>query len=145
MVFQNKMKVEAWLAGVYSGIPNPSSNWLNSHGWEIFGDDLNTIQKMATVGMEGIYQRFFGEWTPNTQWDGGYWHRMPQLIRQAYIFMERAVALPNADLPQEEVDNMKAECRFFGSLLLLVNGESIWGPYLFNQNTLLHLILFCLI
>nr|WP_321408399.1 RagB/SusD family nutrient uptake outer membrane protein [uncultured Carboxylicivirga sp.] len=111
MVFQNKLKVESWLAGVYSGIPNPGSDWLNSHGWEIFGDDLTPSSRWQQWEWKNI-PKIFGEWTPNTQWNGGYWHRMPQLIRQGNIFLERVEALPDADLPQEEVDNMKAEVRF---------------------------------
>ncbi len=111
MVFQNKTKVEAWLAGVYNGIPNPSTDWLNNHGWEIFGDDLTGSKRWQQWDWKNI-PKIFGEWTANTDWAGGYWNRMPQYIRQAYIFMDKIHALPDADLPKSEVDNMKAECRF---------------------------------
>ena len=37
MVFENKTKVESWLANVYSRIPNPGNDWLNTYGWEVFG------------------------------------------------------------------------------------------------------------
>ena len=40
MVFENKTKVESWLANVYSRIPNPGNDWLNTYGWEVFADDL---------------------------------------------------------------------------------------------------------
>ncbi len=111
MVFQNKTKVEAWLAGVYSGIPNPGIDWLNRHGWEVFGDDLTASSRWQQWDWKNI-PKILGEWTPNTSWEGSYWNRMPQNIRQAYIFMDRVKALPDSDLPQSEVDNMKAECRF---------------------------------
>jgi len=114
MVFENKTRVESWLAGVYSGIPNPSEDWLNSHGWEIFGDDLTPSKDWQQWEWKNI-PKIFGQWTPNTQWDGGYWHRMPQFIRQAYIFINKVHALPESDLPQKEVDLMKAECRFLAA------------------------------
>ena len=114
MVFENKTKVEGWLAGVYSGIPNPGSEWLNSHGWEIFGDDLTPSKDWQQWEWKNI-PKIFGQWTPNTTWDGGYWHRMPQFIRQAYIFRNKVHALPESDLPQKEVDLMKAEVRFLAA------------------------------
>ncbi len=132
MVFENKTKVESWLAGVYSGIPNPGNEWLNSHGWEIFGDDLTPSKRWQQWEWKNI-PKIFGEWTPNTQWDGGYWHRMPQLIRQAYIFINKVHALPESDLPQEEVDYMKAEARFLAAYYhwLLV---STYGPVPFKPD-----------
>lgn len=111
MVFENKTKVESWLAGVYSGIPNPGSEWLNSVGWEIFADDLTPSKRWQQWEWKNI-PKIFGEWTPNTHWDGGYWHRMPRLIRQGYIFLDKVKALPSSDLSQKEVDYMKAETRF---------------------------------
>ena len=38
MVFENKTKVESWLANVYSRIPNPGNDWLNTYGWEGFAE-----------------------------------------------------------------------------------------------------------
>ncbi len=68
MVFENKTKVEGWLAGVYSGIPNPGSEWLNSHGWEIFGDDLTPSKDWQQWEWKNI-PKIFGQWTPpNTTW-----------------------------------------------------------------------------
>ncbi len=111
IIFENKDKVEGWLAGVYSGIPNPGSEWLNSHGWEILGDDLTPSKDWQQWEWKNI-PKIFGQWTPNTTWDGSYWSRMPQLIRQAYIFQKNIHALPDGDLPQSEVNLMKAETRF---------------------------------
>lgn len=111
MVFENKTKVESWLAGVYSGIPSPGNDWLNIHGWEVLADDVTPSKRWQQWDWKNI-PKIFGEWTPNTQWDGGYWHRMPQRIRQAYIFMEKAHELPDGGLSLQEVNYMKAECRF---------------------------------
>ena len=131
MVFQNRISVESWLAGIYAGIPNPSRDWLNNHGWEVFADDLTPSRRWQQWDWPNI-PKIFGEWTPNTAWDGGYWHRMPQLIRQAYIFIDNVHTLP-LDLPQSEVDIMKAECRFLVAYyywLML----SVYGPIPFQPD-----------
>ncbi|MGQ1890235.1 RagB/SusD family nutrient uptake outer membrane protein [Thermophagus sp. OGC60D27] len=132
MVFDNKTKVESWLAGVYSGIPNPGMEWLNTAGWEIFADDLTPSRRWQQWDWPNI-PKIFGEWTPNTQWGAGYWQKMPQLIRQAYIFIDRVHAIPDADLPQKEVDYMKAECRFLAAYYywLLVK---TYGPIPFKPD-----------
>lgn len=132
MVFENKTKVESWLAGVYSGIPNPGSEWLNSCGWEIFADDLTPSARWQQWEWKNI-PKIFGEWTPNTEWAAGYWHRMPQLIRQGYIFMDKVHALPDSDLPQSEVDYMKAECRFLTAYYYWLLVET-YGPIPFHPD-----------
>ncbi len=130
MVFENRTKVEGWLAGVYSGIPNPSIDWLNYHGWEIFADDITPSKDWQQWEWKNI-PKIFGEWTPNTEWAGGYWHRMPQLIRQANIFLERVHALPESGLTQKEVDYMKAECRFLSAYFYWLL-TSTYGPIPFQ-------------
>lgn len=114
MVFASKTKVESWLANVYSRIPNPGIDWLNNYGWEIFADDLTPSKRWQQWEWKNI-PKIFGEWTPNTQWSGSLWHILPQKIREAYIFNERIHALPSDDLPQQEVDYMKAEVRFLAA------------------------------
>lgn len=111
-VFENRTRVESWLAGVYNGIPNPSIDWLLNHGWEVFADDITPSQRWQQWDWNGIIPKIFGQWTVNSTWGGNYWERMPQLIRQGYIFRENVKALPDGDLSQEEVDLMKAEVRF---------------------------------
>lgn len=114
MVFESKTKVEAWLANIYSRIPNPSRDWLNNYGWEIFADDITPSKRWQQWDWKNI-PKIFGEWTPNTQWEGSFWDKLPQKIRQSYIFRERVHALPDSDLPQQEVDYMKAEARFLAA------------------------------
>lgn len=114
MVFENKTKVESWLANIYSRIPNPGNDWLNTYGWEVFADDLTASARWRQWDWPNI-SKILGEWTPNTRWAGNFWDGLPQKIRQAYIFMERVHALPSGDLSQQEVDYMKAEARFLAA------------------------------
>lgn len=132
MVFENKTKVESWLANIYSRIPNPGDDWLNKYGWEVFGDDLTPSKRWQQWDWPNI-TKIFGGWTPNTSWSGDFWAAFPQKIRQAYIFMERVHALPNSDLPQLEVNYMKAEARFLAAYYWWQMAET-YGPIPFRPN-----------
>ena len=39
MVFEDKTRIEGWLANVYSAIPDPYWGYTNTLGWEILADD----------------------------------------------------------------------------------------------------------
>lgn len=132
MVFENKTKVESWLANVYSRIPNPGNDWLNTYGWEVFADDLTASARWQQWDWPNI-TKILGGWTPNTQWAGNFWDGLPQKIRQAYIFIERVHALPEADLSQKEVDYMKAEARFLAAYYWWQLLET-YGPIPFRPN-----------
>lgn len=132
MVFENKLKVESWLANVYDRIPNPGNDWLNKYGWEVFADDLTPSKRWEQWDWPNI-TKVFGGWTPNTQWEGNFWHVLPQKIRQAYLFIENVHALPESDLPQEEVDYMKAEARFLAAYYWWQLAE-VYGPIPFKPN-----------
>ena len=132
MVFENKTKVESWLANVYSRIPNPGNDWLNTYGWEVFADDLTASARWQQWDWPNI-TKIFGGWTPNTQWAGNFWDGLPIKIRQAYIFIERVHALPDSDLPQREVDYMKAEARFLAAYYWWQLLEA-YGPIPFRPN-----------
>lgn len=132
MVFENKTKVESWLANVYSRIPNPGNDWLNTYGWEVFADDLTASARWQQWDWPNI-TKILGGWTPNTQWAGNFWDGLPRKIRQAYIFIERVHALPEADLPQKEVDYMKAEARFLAAYYWWQLLET-YGPIPFRPN-----------
>lgn len=70
---------------------------------------------------------------PKYDMDGGYWHRMPQFIRQAYIFINKVHPLPESDLSQKEVDLMKAECRFLAAYYYWLLA-STYGPVPFQPD-----------
>jgi len=114
MVYENKTKVEDVLAYVYAGLPNPSKAWLNDIGWEIYGDDVTPSKRWQQWDWGNI-PKIFGEWTPNTGWSGNFWADYPKRIRESYLFRKNVHALPDSDLPQAEVDRMKAECRFLAA------------------------------
>ncbi|MGN1225671.1 MAG: RagB/SusD family nutrient uptake outer membrane protein [Candidatus Cryptobacteroides sp.] len=132
MVFNNKTRVEGWLGNVYSGIPDPYWGYANYLGWEILGDDMTPSERWRQWSWS-VIPYILGEWTPSSSWDGNYWAYLPQRIREAYIFIENAHALPEQGLPEEEIELMKQECRFLAAyywyLLTDTYGPVPYTPY----------------
>ena len=96
-VFENKTNMERWLAYNYDGADAVADELAPSVGWE-------------SQGFKAIlYQN--GNWTSASGGVINYWETFPMRIRQAYIFIKYAHALP--DVTEKEVNYMKAECRFF--------------------------------
>ena len=74
-----------------------------------------------------------GEWTPSTDWDGNYWARLPQLIREANIFIENVHPLPEQGISATEVTYMKAEMRFMIAYYYYLLSNT-YGPVPFKPN-----------
>ena len=133
MVFNNKTRVEGWLGNVYSGIPDPYWGYANYLGQEILGDDMTPSERWRQWDWN-VIPYILGEWTPASSWDGNYWSYLPQRIREAYIFIENAHALPEQGLPEEEIELMKQECRFLAAyywyLLTDTYGPVPYTPYI---------------
>lgn len=112
MIWSKREYVLQQFASVWSRIPDPMN--LSKYGWEIFADDITVSQRYQIYGWDNI-PKIFGNWSVNSSWSGDYWHQLPQCIRMAYIFQRDARALPDQQLPQDEIDLMKAECRFMAA------------------------------
>lgn len=111
MVFEDKTRLEGWLANVYSAIPDPYWGYTNTLGWEILADDQTPSERWRQWGWK-VIPYILGEWTPNSDWEGEFWKRLPQCIREANIFIENVHPLPAQGVSAQEVEYMKAECKF---------------------------------
>lgn len=112
MVFENREKVYQWLAYVYNVIHTPDKWELKTDGYEVFADDMTPSKRWQQWDWSKVIPKIFGQWTINSQWDANYWQMMPRYIRHGYIFNNMVKAMPDHDLPQSEVDNMKNEVKF---------------------------------
>jgi hypothetical protein len=109
MVFNDKSRVEEWLAGVYNGMPDPNDGY--NRDIDAMGDDLNPSIGWEQFNVSIIaYQK--GNWSSSSHWTMDYWHWLPPKIRSAYIFLENVKSLREQLLSEQEVTYMKAECRF---------------------------------
>ena len=105
-VFENKTNMERWLAYIYNANPK----FYNYDGADAVADELAPSVGWESQGFKAIlYQN--GNWTSASGGVINYWETFPMRIRQAYIFIKYAHALP--DVTEKEVNYMKAECRFF--------------------------------
>ena len=105
-VFENKTNMERWLAYIYNATPK----FYNYDGADAVADELAPSVGWESQGFKAIlYQN--GNWTSASGGVINYWETFPMRIRQAYIFIKYANALP--DVTEKEVNYMKAECRFF--------------------------------
>ena len=104
-VFENKTNMERWLAYIYNATPK-----FYNDGADAVADELAPSVGWESQGFKAIlYQN--GNWTSASGGVINYWETFPMRIRQAYIFIKYAHALP--DVTEKEVNYMKAECRFF--------------------------------
>lgn len=111
LVFEDKTRIESWLANAYSAIPDPYWGYTNYLGWEVLGDDETPSERWRQWDW-AVIPYILGEWTPSSNWTGNYWAVLPQRIREASIFMQNIHALPDQGISTQEVIYMKAECRF---------------------------------
>ena len=119
MVFTDKTRLEGMLAYVYSGIPDPSWGYLNSTGWCVFGDDWTPSERWKQWGWDAI-SKITGNWNTSSSWSGGYWANLPQRIRTANILRANVVPIKDTTIDEQEVEYMKAECRFLQAYFYLL-------------------------
>jgi hypothetical protein len=126
MSFNQRTRVDQWLAGLYSNIPDPYIPYISTQGFDILADDMtmNTMQEL-------YYPVFFmrGNWSVLTGWTANYWTTLPQRIREANIFLENVHEV--SQLSARRVEEMKAEARFLIAYYYWLILES-YGPMPFN-------------
>lgn len=129
MIFNDKVRTEDWLAGVYTNIPNQRS-FMDQEG--ALSDDQNPSIGWLKFGW-GVIEKQTGNWNPNSGDSRGYWDNLPKRVRSALIFI--ANVKPNAAqlVTQEEVDLMKLEARFLIAYYHAILVET-YGPVPFNPN-----------
>lgn len=132
MVFEDKTRIEGWLANVYSHVPDPYWGYARKLGWDILSDDMTASERWRQWDWK-VIPMLLGEWTPSTDWDGNYWSRLPQLIREANIFIENVHPLPEQGISATEVTYMKAEMRFMIAYYYYLLSNT-YGPIPFKPN-----------
>ena len=109
MLFNDEVRTKSWLAGVYSAIPDPYWGMLCNIGYDALGDDMAPSPRWVQWEF-GIVNMQQGNWSTGTTWDSNFWNALPERIRQARIFIEKAH--PVQSLDEAEIELMKNECRF---------------------------------
>ena len=115
MVFNDRDRTESWLAGLYSGIPDPYTRMMQNY--DAYADDYAPSPGWEPYGWDCI-SKIKGNWNSDSPWNGDFWMNLPMRIRQAYIFIDNVKPLPeqypSSIRYEAEIDAvyMKAEARF---------------------------------
>ena len=132
MIFTDKIRTEDWLAGVYSSIPSPMWGYFKAQGYNIMGDDITIPQDWSPYGWGNVYAYTTGNWSPISTWDPYYWVELHKRIRSGLIFLQEAKVLPEKDLTESYVNQMKYEVRFliayYYSLMIELYGAIPFTP-----------------
>lgn len=130
MIFNDKIRTEDWLAGVYSGVPNPLWGYFKDQGFNIMGDDMTIPAEWTPFGWKNVYAYTVGDWNASSAWNPYYWVELPKRIRSGLIFLERVKPLPG--VTQADVDIMKGQVRFliayYYSLMIEMYGPIPFKP-----------------
>jgi hypothetical protein len=137
MVFNDKIRTEDWLAGVYASVPDPYWGFTRHIGYDPLSDDLNPSYRWAQFGW-WVVDRQQGNWTPSNT-EPNYWDVLPKRIRSAYIFIDKVKPNLAQKVTVEEVELMKNEARFLIAyyywLMVEMYGVIPFHPGLTPSNT----------
>ena len=132
MIFSDKVRTEDWLAGVYSSVPSPMWGYFKDQGYNIMGDDITIPQDWSPYGWANVYAYSTGNWSPISDWNPNYWVELPKRIRAGLIFLEKVRVIPEIDLTEAYVNQMKNEVRFliayYYSLMIELYGPIPFTP-----------------
>jgi hypothetical protein len=109
MVFRDKTRTEDWLAGIYNAIPSPFGRGRDDY--DLYADDMSKNSGIEAWGATDI-TKIRGNWSTNDSWLMNYWTNLPARIRAAHIFVNNVQPNIAQGVSPEEVELMKAECRF---------------------------------
>ncbi len=130
MVFNDKIRTEDWLAGVYSKIPDPYWGFARHIGYDALSDDMAPSTGWEQFGWNVISKQN-GNWNPSSGWDANYWLDIPRRIRSAYIFIDNVKPNVSQQLMPTDVENMKYEARFLIAYYYWLLAEA-YGPVPFQ-------------
>jgi hypothetical protein len=109
MVFHDKTRTEDWLAGIYTAIPDPFGKGRSNY--DLYADDFSINSGIEAFDADAI-TKIRGNWNSDSPWKMNFWGDLPARIRAAYIFIANVRPNIAQGVPPEEVELMKAECKF---------------------------------
>lgn len=128
MVFNEKRRVEEWLAGIYNkAIPN-FIHWDYGNIFQNLADDSFTSIELAQYINPFPIQARQGSWSPLSDMRTHVWTDTYKLVRSAYIFIENAKPLPDQMLSAQQVETMKMEARFLMAYAY-TQMLALYGPF----------------
>ena len=80
MIFNDRIRTEDWLSGVYSGVPQPFWGMYKAddplrNGYAMMGDDLTIPAAWQQFGWRESYAYTMGNWSAPSAWGAYYWEQ----------------------------------------------------------------------
>lgn len=130
MVFNDKVRTEDWLAGVYASVPDPVWGYVRDIGFDPLSDDMAPSTGWEQFGWT-VLAKQTGNWNTSSDWSPNYWSELPKRIRSANILIANVKANPAQKFTEADALNMKYEARFliayYYSLMI-----DVYGPIPFK-------------
>lgn len=113
MVFNDKRRTEEWLASTYAWNLDPLNGLLVANGYTYLTDDAQLAFPMGQYWpWSWIVSYTQGSWNPTINDPIDYWYDAFKLARRGYFFIEKVHPIPDQNLTEREVEQMKYEARF---------------------------------
>lgn len=132
MVFNDKVRTEDWLAGIYNRVPD---QWIYARQEGPLGDDMAPSTGWQKFGWSTVDKQT-GNWNPSTADEQGYWDDLPKRVRSALIFIQHVRPNVAQKVTEEEVELMKLEARFLIAYYYSILIQT-YGPVPFNPDKIL--------
>ena len=97
MVFNDKVRTEDWLAGIYASVPDPVWSYVRDISFDPLSDDMAPSTGWEQFGWSVVAKQT-GNWNPSSDWSPNYWSELPKRIRSAYILIDNVI-LRNSSCP----------------------------------------------
>lgn len=137
MVWSDPIRINGWLANIYSYLPDPVYGWGQSMGYNTLVDDVQIPLNWSNFGWWSAAANQ-GNWSASSNYYD-LWGHVYKAVRAAHIFIDRVQAVPEQGLTQEEVDYMKLEARllvaYYYSEMLELYGSFPLVTSLVNADT----------
>ncbi|SHE77881.1 Starch-binding associating with outer membrane [Mariniphaga anaerophila] len=130
MVFNDKLRTEEWLAGIYNKVPDALMDYPRKWGCTFFSDDA---QIAIAMGQFNDYWKWIvannqGGVNPTVKPPVDIWSNTYKDVRSALLFIDNVKTLPDQGLTAESVKQMKMEARFLIAFYYTKMLE-IYGPF----------------
>lgn len=126
MVFDDAIKVNGWLANIYSYLPDPVYGWGQTYGYNTLVDDVQIPLTWSNYGWWSASANQ-GNWSASSG-TNDLWGNTYKAVRAAYKFLDKVKALPSQNLNESDVEYMKLQARF---LIAYFYSEmlELYGPF----------------
>lgn len=126
MVFNDEVRVQGWLADVYSYVPDSYWDYGRRYGFNPLSDEVQIPLNWSNFGWWAVSSQQ-GNWSASSE-TYDIWGNTYKAVRAANVFIANVKPLPHKGLSETDVEYMKLECRFLIAFYYSQMLE-LYGPF----------------